>query len=189
MRGGAGADQLGGDAGDDVMSGGAGDDKYVYRPGSGSDTIINEGGGTDWLLFTDDLTADRLGYFRKGDDLRVKIDGSEESMVTIKDWFADNGKQVDYIQPSGGYGIPASEISGMAETEAVPATAAASGGIIAAAASGQCCSPGNEDHDYQLYGQGTPAFSEGGDTGIAAHLPGRTAPDEETGNQLLAGLT
>ena len=57
--GGEGNDQLGGDAGNDTLSGGAGDDIYVYRPGAGEDTIINTGGGTDWLIFTDDLYSDR----------------------------------------------------------------------------------------------------------------------------------
>ncbi len=42
------------------------------------------GGGTDWLIFTDDITPDRLGYFPSGDDLLVKIDGSSEDMVTIQ---------------------------------------------------------------------------------------------------------
>ena len=52
--GGEGNDQLGGDAGNDTLSGGAGDDIYVYRLGAGEDTIINTGGGTDWLIFTND---------------------------------------------------------------------------------------------------------------------------------------
>ncbi|WP_020586367.1 hypothetical protein [Desulfobacter curvatus] len=47
-------------------------DSYVYRPGSGADTIINGDGGTDWLIFTDA----RLTYVQSGEDLQVRIDGS-----------------------------------------------------------------------------------------------------------------
>ena len=108
--GGAGDDQLGGDAGDDVLSGGSGNDIYVYRAGSGNDTIINEGGGTDWLIFTDDITADRLTYVQTGDDLLVNIDDGEAGSVTVLDWFLDSEHQLSYIQPSGGYGIPAASL-------------------------------------------------------------------------------
>jgi Ca2+-binding RTX toxin-like protein len=121
MLGGAGNDQLGGDAGNDIMSAGAGDDKYVYRPGSGSDTIINSGGGTDWLLFTDDITSDRLSYWKSGDNLLVKIDGSNENMVTIQDWFLGGESEVTYIQPSGAYGISAAQINTMVQDEPAPA--------------------------------------------------------------------
>ena len=108
--GGAGDDQLGGDAGDDVLSGGSGNDIYVYRAGSGNDTIINEGGGTDWLIFTDAITADRLTYVQTGDDLLVNIDDGEAGSVTVLDWFLDSEHQLNYIQPSGGYGIPAASL-------------------------------------------------------------------------------
>jgi Ca2+-binding RTX toxin-like protein len=109
----AGADQLGGDAGNDLLIGGADDDIYVYRAGSGADTIDNSGGGTDWLIFTDDITANRLSYHRSGDDLLVKIDGDETTMVTVKHWFDGGDYKLSYIQPSGGYGISATTIESL----------------------------------------------------------------------------
>lgn len=115
--GGAGNDQLGGDAGNDLLIGGVGDDKYVYRPGSGVDTIDNTGGGTDWLIFTDDLTADRLSYHRSGDDLLVKVDNSDTIMVRVKNWFEESSLRVSYIQPAGGYGISAAQIESMLVTD------------------------------------------------------------------------
>ena len=123
--GGEGNDQLGGDAGNDILRGGAGNDTYVYRPGSGSDTIINNDGGTDWLIFTDDITADRLTYHTSGDNLQVKIDNSESAMVTVTDWFIGAEHQLAYIQPSGGYGISASQIEALLEpaTGGTPAPA------------------------------------------------------------------
>jgi Ca2+-binding RTX toxin-like protein len=111
--GGAGNDQLGGDPGNDTLIGGLGDDIYVYRPGSGVDTINNSDGGTDWLIFTDDLTADRLTYHRFGDDLQVKVEGGDWEMVTVKHWFDGDENKLSYIQPAGGYGISAATIETM----------------------------------------------------------------------------
>jgi Ca2+-binding RTX toxin-like protein len=122
MLGGAGDDQLGGDAGNDILVGGAGNDIYVYRPGSGSDTIINNDGGTDWLIFTDDITEDRLTYHRVDDNLLVKIDGSDATMVTVRDWFKGTEYQVAYIQPAGGYGIPAAQIENLLSVDSSSAT-------------------------------------------------------------------
>jgi Ca2+-binding RTX toxin-like protein len=122
MLGGAGNDQLGGDAGNDILAGGAGNDIYVYRPGSGSDTIINNDGGTDWLIFTDDITEDRLSYHRADDNLLVKIDGSDATMVTVRDWFKGPEYQVAYIQPAGGYGIPAAQIESLLSVDSSSAT-------------------------------------------------------------------
>jgi Ca2+-binding RTX toxin-like protein len=112
----AGNDQLGGDAGNDVLIGGLGNDIYVYRPGSGADLIDNSGGGTDWLIFTDDIIADRLSYHRFGDDLQVRVDGDETTMVTVKHWFDGEDYKLSYIQPAGGDGISAATIESMLST-------------------------------------------------------------------------
>ncbi|NOQ78544.1 MAG: hypothetical protein GQ546_04005, partial [Gammaproteobacteria bacterium] len=113
--GGAGNDQLGGDAGNDVLMGGEGDDLYVYRTGSGQDFIKNSGGGTDWLIFTDDITQDKLTYIRNGDDLVIGIDGTSNG-VGIEDWFLGGEHTVDYIQPAQAYGISANQITVQAVT-------------------------------------------------------------------------
>lgn len=117
LLGGPGGDQLGGDAGNDFMRAGSGDDIYVYRPGSGADDIDNQDGGVDWLIFTDDLTIDRLVFIRSGDDLIVRIDSSQDTQVRVINWFNGEEYQVDYIQPAGGYGIAASTVSEQAVIE------------------------------------------------------------------------
>ncbi len=112
--GGDGNDQLGGDAGDDTLIGGSGNDIYVFRPGSGQDIIVNSVGddGVDWLIFTGDITSDRLSYHRSGNDLIILISDSTDQ-VTIKDWFLGGEHQVDYIQPAGSGGISANQINEM----------------------------------------------------------------------------
>lgn len=117
MLGGPGDDQLGGDAGNDFMRAGSGDDIYVYCPGCGIDTIDNQDGGTDWIIFTDDLTGDRLVFVRAGDDLEIRIDGGTDSKVVVLDWFLGDQYQVAYVQPAGGYGIPAATITQNAVSE------------------------------------------------------------------------
>ncbi|WP_144392159.1 calcium-binding protein [Pleionea sediminis] len=112
--GGAGDDQLGGDVGNDLLVGGAGDDRYVFRPGAGQDIIDNSVGedGTDWLLFTGDITSDRLNFSRSGNDMVITISNSDDK-VTVKNWYLGNEYRIDYIQPSGGSGISASRIETM----------------------------------------------------------------------------
>ncbi|SHI13729.1 calcium-binding protein [Desulfofustis glycolicus] len=111
LNGGAGNDQLSGGTGEDVLAGGAGDDTYIYGSGSGADLIDNSGGGTDWLLFTDGITSERLSFIQSGDDLVIRVDGDESSQVTVTGWFLGAQYQLAYVQPDGEYGISAATIN------------------------------------------------------------------------------
>lgn len=186
MLGGPGNDQLGGDAGNDLMAGGAGDDKYVYRPGSGADTIINTGGGTDWILFTDDITSDRLGYFQSGDDLLIKIDGSSDTMVTVKDWFLGGENEVAYIQPSGGYGIPATTINTMVEQEPEQTTMACTGTLSSAASALDMT---GADADYASFSKNAGLYlGDTQDLGVSDGLTYLAETENNTNNTLLAAV-
>ncbi len=185
QNGGDGADQLGGDAGNDTLAGDAGDDIYVYRPGSGADTIINGDGGTDWLIFTDDITEDRLSYVRTGDDLQVRIDGSTGTMVTIQGWFTDDANQVAYIQPSGGYGIPAAGIETMVQEETVAAATAASGSTLIDTA--QALGLTASDTDYSTFSRNAGLYlSDTEDFGVADDLAILGQTDDEMNSILFA---
>ncbi len=195
--GGAGNDQLGGDAGNDILAGGTGDDTYVYRPGSGSDTIINSDGGTDWLIFTDDISSERLSYHRSGDDLQVRIDDSETTMVTVQDWFAGDADKVAYIQPSGGSGISAAQIETMVEPDTSAAAsqpvAASSSLLFSAASNTAAASATGQDWDYELYRttSGTSLTSlETGSQATASDIGGLTGETEDSKNSgLLAACS
>ena len=179
--GGEGNDQLGGDAGNDILRGGAGNDTYVYRPGSGSDTIINNDGGTDWLIFTNDITADRLTYHQSDDNLLIKIDGSESTMVTIRDWFKGSEYQVAYIQPAGGYGIPASQIDGLLEPPPAGASAQSSGLLEATGNSGA-----SDDYFQFKTSSGAPlAGLENGNIGIGSDFDKATSGQENREKNML----
>ncbi len=87
ISGGAGGDILNGGAGNDTLSGGAGEDLYVFGHGAGQDVIEDAGG--DFVYLTQDVTRADLNFTKSGDDLILKINGTEDSL-TMKGWF--NGK-------------------------------------------------------------------------------------------------
>ncbi|MDE2155677.1 MAG: hypothetical protein KGJ32_07250 [Xanthomonadaceae bacterium] len=112
LIGGNGDDTLVGEDGSDMLIGGAGNDQYVWQTGSGSDTIDNTGGGTDWLFFTD-IDRTRLGFHQDGDDLVIMVDEDSMQSVRVKNYFLGGDYVISYVQPSDGYAIPASDIDGM----------------------------------------------------------------------------
>jgi Ca2+-binding RTX toxin-like protein len=117
MLGGPGSDQLGGDAGDDFMRGGAGNDTYIYHRGCGIDTIDNQDGGTDWIVFTGDLTEDRLRFVKAGDDLEIRIKDSPPERLIVVNWFLNDTYPAAYIRPADGSELSAETVTRLAIRE------------------------------------------------------------------------
>ena len=109
LFGGAGNDRLKGGSGNDILNGGAGDDHYYYTSGSGQDIIDQTGGGKD-ILFTNDVTADRLSFRKENNDLLVIIDQDESQSVRVKAHFLGGEKAIYGVQPNNGYTITANDI-------------------------------------------------------------------------------
>jgi len=135
LQGGSGNDRLAGSGGNDVLEGGAGDDlllggrggdTYRYAPGDGTDTISELGPPkeADCLVFTGDLTADRLWLEQRGDDLVFRITGTDDS-VTIEGWYLDDSHRVERIEGGDGRVLLAADVdrlvAAMAVFDAVPA--------------------------------------------------------------------
>ena len=112
LIGGSGNDTLVGEDGADMLIGGVGDDDYYYSAGSGSDTIDNIGGGTDWVFFNG-IERERLSFHQDGDDLLIRVDASAASQVRVLGHFLGGNQAISYVQPGSGYAIPASEIPGL----------------------------------------------------------------------------
>ncbi|MDU8925269.1 calcium-binding protein [Pasteurellaceae bacterium LIM206] len=110
LFGGSGNDRLVGGAGNDKLDGGAGDDHYYYYAGAGQDVIDQTGGGKD-ILFTNDVTADRLSFEREGNDLLVIVDKDKQQSVRVKNHFLGGEKAIWGVQPNGGYTITAKDIA------------------------------------------------------------------------------
>jgi len=94
-----------------MLIGGTGDDTYYYASGSGSDTVDNTGGGTDWLYFAD-IESNRLSYHQDGDDLVVLVDGDLSQGFRVLDHFLGGEAAIAYAQPASGYALSAAQIAG-----------------------------------------------------------------------------
>jgi Ca2+-binding RTX toxin-like protein len=78
-------DTIYGDGGNDTLSGGSGDDAFIFRAGSGQDTITDFSAGHDVLEFRDGLFADSTAAFAaasaSGNDTIVTIDASTSVLL------------------------------------------------------------------------------------------------------------
>ncbi len=100
--GGAGKDRLIGGIGADWLSGQSGADTYRFAPGSGVDTIDEQGalGNTDVVAFDGDVTKEDLWLFRRDDDLVLGQVGRDDA-VTIENWYAEDTQQIERIEVAG----------------------------------------------------------------------------------------
>ncbi|WP_156471635.1 calcium-binding protein, partial [Snodgrassella sp. CFCC 13594] len=109
LNGTDGNDTLTGGAGDDTLNGGKGNDTYVYTAGA---DVINETGGTDKLVFSNGITFSQIGNYltKSGDDLILKVDGSNTNQVTLTGFFLGGDNLVETINFETGGSITASQI-------------------------------------------------------------------------------
>ncbi|MDR2092673.1 MAG: hypothetical protein LBP58_05080 [Azoarcus sp.] len=93
LYGGAQNDVLYGGEGADLLNGGTGNDSYLFDAASGSDTIYEEGGEGDVLLFTGLSAID--GIAKNGSDLLIVYAGSNN--ITVVDYFLDASHTVEAL--------------------------------------------------------------------------------------------
>lgn len=90
-----GNDTLIGGAGDDLLYGGAGDDTYIFGRGYDQDTI-SDAQGENTLHITQ-ADYDNLWFEREGNNLKVSILGTEDSM-TVNSWYSNKDARLFQIQ-------------------------------------------------------------------------------------------
>ena len=189
LYGEGGNDILEGGAGDDYLHGGGGDDTFIFRKGSGNDTISRDLGygsnynpnGTDTVNLGEGLTADSFDYLGKGlnegGDLILLIKGTGETL-TIKSWFADARYQVDKLHFADGSELSAADVGARAVILPIMGTEGDDNLFTAAVA----------DHSNTVYGLGGNdilASGTGNDT-----LVGGEGNDQMVGaggNDILSG--
>jgi len=90
-------DTIDGLAGNDTLNGAAGSDTYVFRVGSGNDTISGEfdSGATDTIKLVGLDPAD-VTLSRNGQDLAVRINSSGET-ITVVGHFYGTGDGIEQI--------------------------------------------------------------------------------------------
>ena len=99
IYGGNGIDTIDGGTGDDYLSGGYGQDTYLFRLGSGNDTIWAPDvayGPQDRLIFEGGITSEDVVMSRVGANLVITIFRYGES-VTIRNWYTSAAYQLDRI--------------------------------------------------------------------------------------------
>ena len=95
LYGGDGNDVLDGGVGNDALDGGSGDDTYIFGRGYDQDTIYDTQ-GTNTLHVTQ-ADYDNLWFEREGDNLKVSILGTEDT-VTVNSWYSDEDARLAHIQ-------------------------------------------------------------------------------------------
>nr|WP_256939073.1 calcium-binding protein [Acinetobacter harbinensis] len=88
-----------------------GDTTYVYTTGA---LTITEVSGTDKVIFKNGITFNQIGQYlnKSGNDLVLKLDGSNTNKVTVKDFFLGGDKIVETFSFETGGSLTASQIFG-----------------------------------------------------------------------------
>ena len=105
LYGGLGNDDLYGDADiatETIGTDHSGSDTYLFGRGDGTDRIFNPNGGTDKLVFADDLTQEDLWFVQEGNDVIIHILGTQDS-IRIVNMFGSgsNDGEIDDIYVGG----------------------------------------------------------------------------------------
>lgn len=103
LTGGVGNDILTGGEGNDLLVGGVGDDRYHFERGFGTDRIVigdDEAPGVDTISFGDDIADSDLIYEINGQDLIIRVDGSED-WIEVRGYFSPDA-QVGLLFANGG---------------------------------------------------------------------------------------
>ncbi len=95
LNGGADSDTLDGGIGSDSLRGGTGADTYKFGEGSGQDRINNEdadalGVNQDSIQLGSGLTPNDVTLTRSGDDLIIRLNGSDDQL-TVQSYFQADG--------------------------------------------------------------------------------------------------
>jgi VCBS repeat-containing protein len=90
-----GADYLDGGAGNDNLNGGDGDDTYAFGAGYGQD-LASDTAGNDSVLLTGGLRVSDVSLARDGNDLRISINGTTDSLL-LSGWFFGGAAQIESI--------------------------------------------------------------------------------------------
>lgn len=149
VRGGAGNDTIisnstyaatyDGEEGDDIIQGGSGNerliggkgnDTYRFQLGGGQDVIDNQyqlKTDFDQLQFGEGINANQLWFERTGDDLKVSIIGTNDS-ITVENWYGevhdwyynyqDMTHQLDQFTLSDGRALVASQVDSLVQAMA-----------------------------------------------------------------------
>ena len=107
---------LAGGAGTDLLVGGGRADTYLAGLGSGADIIDNVGQGADGdrVLFGSGITTDQLWFSRTGDDLKVAVIGTGDS-VSIQYWYKTEANHVSAFETADGHTLDHAQVTNLVQ--------------------------------------------------------------------------
>ena len=100
IQGFAGDDRITGGPGTDTLQGGDGLDTYVFTPGQGRDTILEDAGESSIVQLPMLLQFSEFAGAQEGSDLFVHVPGAGDGFV-LKDYYADLQRQWTLRQADG----------------------------------------------------------------------------------------
>jgi Ca2+-binding RTX toxin-like protein len=92
---------LTGNSANNVLTGLAGNDTYLYNRGGGQDTVVDNSGTSDTMLFGATINPIDLVLSQNGNDLWLSLHGSSDR-VTIQNWYGGSANQTEVIQADNG---------------------------------------------------------------------------------------
>ena len=105
LVGSSGANWLDGKAGNDMIVGGGGNDVYLFGRGYGVDTVQNgvaaNGGPSSRIILGANLRPSDLWFERQGNDLWVRILGTDDALV-VQGWYQDAFRKVAILELADG---------------------------------------------------------------------------------------
>ena len=107
LDGGDGNDTLTGGVDNDTLYGGYGDDTYVFTSGDGQDTLKDYNGSADKAELDSSLLS--VMFERTGNDLRVAMNGSTDSIM-VNSWYENDNFKIETFEASDGSTITNTQI-------------------------------------------------------------------------------
>lgn len=95
---------LTGNSANNVLTGLGGNDTYLYNRGGGHDTVVDNAGTSDTMMFGPTINPLDLVISRQVNDLRLSIHGSTD-LVTIQNWYSGTTNQTEAIQAGNGQNL------------------------------------------------------------------------------------
>ena len=101
---------IAGNSANNTLTGLGGNDTYQYGRGGGQDTVIDNSGASDSMLFGLTINPLDLVISRQANDLRLAIHGSSDR-ITVQNWFTSpTTNQVETIQAGNGQTMVSSQV-------------------------------------------------------------------------------
>jgi hypothetical protein len=82
------------------VRGGIYDNTFMFNPGDGRDYLV-EVSGRDTIKFGEGIRSDQLWFERVGNELKVSIIGTKDS-VTIHDWYGSPNNRLELFTTAEG---------------------------------------------------------------------------------------